>query len=104
MFTPYDPFHPSMEQIAPFNEDSAVSGFSSECITHWLFTDALLFRSFRTTGRIMSIDLTCVIQIKYKFRVVFWVILPCKTSVDNNFTRLYIPEDNSEHHVAVIVK
>jgi hypothetical protein len=55
------------------------------------------------------------------FRVVFWDILPCKmivdrrfrgaysslmmeavrtseTSVDNHFTRQYIPEDNSEHH------
>jgi hypothetical protein len=54
------------------------------------------------------------------FRVVFWDILPCKIivnrrfrgdeslmleavrasemSVDNNFTRQYIPEDNSEHH------
>jgi hypothetical protein len=47
------------------------------------------------------------------FRVVFWDILPCKirdsslmmeavrtseTSVDNNFTRQYIPEYNSEHH------
>jgi hypothetical protein len=48
------------------------------------------------------------------FRVVFWNILPCKiivdsslmmeavrtseTSVDNNFTRQYIPKDNSEHH------
>jgi hypothetical protein len=48
------------------------------------------------------------------FRVVFCDILPCKmiverrfrgayclhhqTSVDNNFTRHYIPEDNSEHH------
>jgi hypothetical protein len=34
------------------------------------------------------------------FIVVFWDILPCnsETSVDNNFTRPYIPEDNSEHH------
>jgi len=44
------------------------------------------------------------------FRIVFWdVLLPCKiivvqavrsseTSVDNYFTRQYIPEDNSEHH------
>jgi hypothetical protein len=39
------------------------------------------------------------------FRVVFWVILPLmmeavrtsETSVDNHFTRHYIPEDNSEH-------
>jgi hypothetical protein len=58
--------------------------------------------------------------------IVFWDVLPCKmivarrfggayclhqqgslmmeavrtseTSVDNNFTRQYIPEDNSEHH------
>jgi hypothetical protein len=42
------------------------------------------------------------------FRIVFWDILPCKmiidrrfrgaseTSVDNHFTRQYIPEDNSE--------
>jgi hypothetical protein len=48
------------------------------------------------------------------FRVVFWYIQPCKIivdrryrrmmeavrtsekSVDNNFTRQYIPEDNSE--------
>jgi hypothetical protein len=39
--------------------------------------------------------------------IVFWVVLPCKifrdeavltpeTSVDNYFTRQYIPEDNSE--------
>jgi hypothetical protein len=49
------------------------------------------------------------------FRVVFWDVLLCKmivdrqslmmeavrtseTSVDNHFTRQYIPEDNSEHH------
>jgi hypothetical protein len=45
------------------------------------------------------------------FRIVFWDVLPCKirdlmieavrtskTSVDNHFTRQYIPEDNSEHH------
>jgi hypothetical protein len=48
------------------------------------------------------------------FRVLFWDILPCKMIVDrrfrgayclhnqgwvdNHFTRLYIPEDNSEHH------
>jgi hypothetical protein len=47
------------------------------------------------------------------FRVVFWVILPCKMTVDrrfrgayclhhhqvdNHFTRQYNPEDNSEHH------
>jgi hypothetical protein len=50
-----------------------------------------------------------------KFRIVFWDVLPCKiivdrrfrgtmmeaaraseTSVDNYFTRLYNPEDNSE--------
>jgi hypothetical protein len=44
------------------------------------------------------------------FRIVFWDVLPCKiislmmeavrtseTSVDNHFTRQYIPEDNSEH-------
>jgi hypothetical protein len=47
-----------------------------------------------------------------KFRIVFWYVLPCKiivdsslmieaartseTSVDNHFTRQYIPEDNSE--------
>jgi hypothetical protein len=45
-----------------------------------------------------------------KFRIVFWDVLPCKiivdlmmeaartseTSVDNYFTRQYIPEDNSE--------
>jgi hypothetical protein len=54
------------------------------------------------------------------FRVVFWDILPCKiivdrrfrslmeavrtseTLVDNNFTRQYIPEDNSEHHEYVL--
>jgi hypothetical protein len=40
------------------------------------------------------------------FRIVFWDVLPCKiiveavrtseTSVDNYFTRQYIPEDNSE--------
>jgi hypothetical protein len=52
------------------------------------------------------------------FRIVFWDVQPCKiivdrrdnsslmmeavctseTSVDNYFTRQYIPEDNSEHH------
>jgi hypothetical protein len=38
------------------------------------------------------------------FRVVFWDILmmeavrTSETSVDNHFTRQYIPEDNSEHH------
>jgi hypothetical protein len=44
---------------------------------------------------------------KLMFRIVFWDVLPCKmivdrrtseTSVDNYFTRQYIPEDNSEHH------
>jgi hypothetical protein len=42
-----------------------------------------------------------------KFRIVFWDVLPFKiivdrrtseTSVDNYFTRQYIPEDNSELH------
>jgi hypothetical protein len=43
------------------------------------------------------------------FRVVLWDILPSslmmeavrtsETSVDNQFTRQYIPEDNSEHHM-----
>jgi hypothetical protein len=51
-------------------------------------------------------------KFRLMFRVVFWDILPCKmivgdhsslimeavrtseTSVDNNFTRQYIPEDN----------
>jgi hypothetical protein len=50
-----------------------------------------------------------------KFRFVFWDVLPCKiknkiialmmeaartseTSVDNYFTRQYIPEDKSELH------
>jgi hypothetical protein len=44
------------------------------------------------------------------FRAVFWVVLPpssgmmeavrtSETSVDNYFTRQYIPEDNSEQHV-----
>jgi hypothetical protein len=43
------------------------------------------------------------------FRIVFWDVLPCKmiveavrtseTSVDNHFTRQYIPEDNSEHEI-----
>jgi hypothetical protein len=43
------------------------------------------------------------------FRVVFWdiqgyislmmeVVRTSETSVDNHFTRQYIPEDNSEHH------
>jgi hypothetical protein len=32
------------------------------------------------------------------FRIVFWDVLPCKMIVDNNFTRQYIPDDNSEHH------
>jgi hypothetical protein len=54
-------------------------------------------------------------KINLMFRIVFWDVLPCKmiirvpslmmeavrtseTSVDNHFTRQYIPEDNSEHH------
>jgi hypothetical protein len=56
-----------------------------------------------------------------KFRIVFWDVLPCKimiiirdesslmmeaartseTSVDNYFTRQYIPEDNSELQYSV---
>jgi hypothetical protein len=38
------------------------------------------------------------------FRIVFWDVLmkeavhTSETSVDNYFTRQYIPEDNSEHH------
>jgi hypothetical protein len=55
------------------------------------------------------------------FRVVFWDILPCKmivdrrfrgaywlhhqgTSVDNHFTREYIPEDTSEHPIAFVLE
>jgi hypothetical protein len=55
------------------------------------------------------------------FRIVFWDVLPCKmivdhsslmmeavrtseTSVDNHFTRQYIPEDNSEHVNSLIKK
>jgi len=54
------------------------------------------------------------------FRIVFWDVLPCKmivdrrslmmeavrtseTSVDNHFTRQYIPEDNSEHQKYVVL-
>jgi hypothetical protein len=52
-------------------------------------------------------------MILLKFRIVFWDVLPCKiiidrrfksaaraskTSVDNYFTRQYIPEDYSELH------
>jgi hypothetical protein len=33
------------------------------------------------------------------FRIVIWDVLPCKIIVDNYFTRQYIPEDNSEHHI-----
>jgi hypothetical protein len=36
------------------------------------------------------------------FRVVFWDILPYKMIVDNQFTRQYIPEDNSEHHIYLL--
>jgi hypothetical protein len=51
------------------------------------------------------------------FRIVFWDVLPCKmahsslmmeavrtseTSVDNHFTRQYIPEDNSEHQNMIL--
>jgi hypothetical protein len=40
------------------------------------------------------------------FRIVFWdvqglmmeAVRTSETSVDNHFTRQYIPEDNSEHH------
>jgi hypothetical protein len=32
------------------------------------------------------------------FRVVLWDIRTSETSVDNHFTRQYIPEYNSEHH------
>jgi hypothetical protein len=32
------------------------------------------------------------------FRIVFWDVLPCRITVDNYFTRQYIPKDNSEHH------
>jgi hypothetical protein len=59
-----------------------------------------------------------------KFRFVFWDVLPCtiivdrrfrlialmmeaartsETSVDNYFTRQYIPEDKSELHVADLI-
>jgi hypothetical protein len=45
------------------------------------------------------------------FRVVFWDILPMmeavrtsETSVDNNFTRQYNPEDNSEQQIASIAQ
>jgi hypothetical protein len=33
-----------------------------------------------------------------KFRIVFWDAHTSETSVDNYFTRQYIPEDNSELH------
>jgi hypothetical protein len=36
------------------------------------------------------------------FRIVFWMmeaVRTSETSVDNHFTRQYIPEDNSEHHI-----
>jgi hypothetical protein len=62
---------------------------------------------------LLSFRLTLVILV---FRIVFWDVLPRKiivdrrfrgmmeavrtseTSVDNYFTRKYIPEDISEHH------
>jgi hypothetical protein len=33
------------------------------------------------------------------FRVVLWIILPCKMIIDNHFTRQYNPEDNSEQDI-----
>jgi hypothetical protein len=30
------------------------------------------------------------------FRAIFWVLLPCRMIVDNQSTRQYNPEDNSE--------
>jgi hypothetical protein len=46
-------------------------------------------------------------HMKVMFRIVFWdvssslmmeAVRTSETSVDNHFTRQYIPEDNSEHH------
>jgi hypothetical protein len=36
------------------------------------------------------------------FKAVFWVVLPCKLIVDNQFTRQYNPEDSSEHRLKVL--
>jgi hypothetical protein len=47
------------------------------------------------------------------FRIVFWDVLPCKmmeavrtseTSVENHFTRQYIPEDNSKQNLILVFK
>jgi hypothetical protein len=45
------------------------------------------------------------------FRIVFWdsslmmeAVRTSETSVDNHFTRQYIPEDNSEHPLVYLLK
>jgi hypothetical protein len=66
-------------------------------------------------GSCSSLDRLAQNTLVMKFRIVFWDVLRCKiivdrrmlmmeaartseTSVDNYFTRQYIPEDNSELH------
>jgi hypothetical protein len=59
----------------------------------------------------MSVRFLVLTAASMMFRIVFWDILPCKimmeavraseTSVDNYFTRQYIPEDNSEQNMSV---
>jgi hypothetical protein len=37
-------------------------------------------------------------QVLVMFRIVFWNVLPVPDDEGNNFTRQYIPEENSELH------
>jgi hypothetical protein len=64
-----------------------------------------------TQAEIIYVRFPVLTAASLMFRIVFWDVLPgdssllmeavrtSETSVDNHFTRQYIPEDNSEHEI-----
>jgi hypothetical protein len=49
-----------------------------------------------TVNNLILVRFQVLMAASMMFRAVFWVVLPCKMIVDNNFTRQYNPEDSSE--------
>jgi hypothetical protein len=64
---------------------------AAELVKRTFYRIILLLRTFISHVRFQVLTAASM-----KFRIVFWDVLPCKIVVDNNFTRQYIPEDNSE--------
>jgi hypothetical protein len=99
---------PGSHRASP-RRDTALEALMMEAVR----TSETSIHSNETTRRYIPQDSKPFLSV---FRILFWDVLPCKrlstdvsevmmeavrtseTSVDNHFTRQYIPEDNSEHN------